>query len=208
MRRRANGCFRKRLPSSSADYTFAALSPKAFRVRFCRISQRSVIPAEAGIQESGEKSGLEDWMPACAGMAEQRIRLSPLCGNLAKLRPPRKTHPCEGSTFLPFSSQPLCFTHALYTVRSIRGTGMATQRGWIQQLREFVTGDASTTAPASSAPSPPATQHAVADGRNNVIIQIQGDDNIASRKPICSRPTAWRFPCLAARRRWRSCRVG
>jgi len=38
------------------------------------MAQGGVIPAKAGIQESGEQSGLEDWMPACAGMTEQRLR--------------------------------------------------------------------------------------------------------------------------------------
>jgi hypothetical protein len=54
------------------------------------MSHGGVIPAKAGIQESGEKSGLEDWMPACAGMTEQNIRLSPLCGNPAKTATSKK----------------------------------------------------------------------------------------------------------------------
>ncbi|MBI3246824.1 MAG: hypothetical protein HYZ50_09980 [Deltaproteobacteria bacterium] len=46
-------------------------------------------------------------------------------------------------------------------------------RGWIQRLRKLVTGVAGTPVPVSTA----STQHAVADGRNNIVIQIHGDGN-------------------------------
>lgn len=55
---------------------------------------------------------------------------------------------------------------------------MATQRGWIQRLRDLLPGAASAPSPpAAPVPAPIGTQHAVADGRDNVIIQIQGDGN-------------------------------
>lgn len=50
-------------------------------------------------------------------------------------------------------------------------------RGWMQRLRNLLTGATGTPAPVASVPSPVATQHVVADGRNNLIIQIQGDGN-------------------------------
>jgi hypothetical protein len=59
--------------------------------------------------------------------------------------------------------------------QSVQGTGMATQRGWIRRLRNLLPGAASASLP--TAPVPTVTQHAVADDRNNVIIQIQGDGN-------------------------------
>jgi hypothetical protein len=43
-----------------------------------------VIPAKAGIQQFGESSGPENWMPACAGMTDQKIRFAPLGGNPAR----------------------------------------------------------------------------------------------------------------------------
>jgi hypothetical protein len=49
--------------------------------------------------------------------------------------------------------------------------------GWAQRLRDFWTGATGTLPPATPIPAPVKTQHAVADGRNNIIVQIQGDGN-------------------------------
>ncbi len=50
-------------------------------------------------------------------------------------------------------------------------------RGWMQRLRNLVTGATRTPAPATPVSAPVTTQHVVVDGRNNTIVQIQGDGN-------------------------------
>ncbi len=49
--------------------------------------------------------------------------------------------------------------------------------GWKQRLRDFLTGATGTPTPAVPVPTPAMTQNAVVDGRNNIIVQIQGDGN-------------------------------
>jgi hypothetical protein len=50
-------------------------------------------------------------------------------------------------------------------------------RGWIQRLRNFLPGATSAPTPTAPVPTPEATQRADVDGRNNIVIQIQGDGN-------------------------------